>query len=193
MQLSKAGYYADAIIYPPTALALTVAVWWVPHSSYHYLGAVGMLTGVAGWTLVEYVMHRMVFHRVPYIAQMHDMHHDNPTAFVGSPIWASLAAFSLGALFPLWWLTGFETGGAVTAGLMLGYCWYLLVHDAVHRWRLDRDSPLYGAKLRHMGHHFGTPEGNFGVTVDVWDRLLGTSLDRVASFARSGRGSDARS
>ena len=59
MQLSKAGYYADATIYPPTALALTVAVWWVPHSSYHYLGAVGMLTGVAGWTLADHLFQKL--------------------------------------------------------------------------------------------------------------------------------------
>jgi sterol desaturase/sphingolipid hydroxylase (fatty acid hydroxylase superfamily) len=192
MRLSKAEYYADLIVYPPIVFALMVAVWCVPHSPYHFRAAIGILAGGAAWTLVEYVMHRLVLHHVPYVARAHDMHHDNPTAFVGTPTWTSLAAFTVGALIPLWWVAGFETAGAVTAGLMLGYCWYLVVHDAVHRWRLDQDSLLYRAKLRHMGHHFGGQEGNFGVTIGLWDRLLGTSLDRVAHFARSGRGSDVR-
>jgi sterol desaturase/sphingolipid hydroxylase (fatty acid hydroxylase superfamily) len=149
----------------------------------------GIVTGVVAWTLVEYVMHRFLFHAVPYFAQLHDMHHERPTAFVGTPIWGSLAAFGVGALVPLWWLAGFETAGTVTAGLMLGYVWYAVVHDAVHRWRLDRGSLLYGAKLRHMRHHF-SGQDSFGVTTGLWDRLLGTSMDPVTRIGRSERGSE---
>jgi sterol desaturase/sphingolipid hydroxylase (fatty acid hydroxylase superfamily) len=46
------------------------------------------------------------------------------------------------------------------------------------------------AKLRHMRHHVSGGERNFGVTVAVWDRLLGTFIE--ASTPRSWSGSQAR-
>src|SRR6266566_837888 len=34
----------------------------------------------------------------------------------------------VGALFPLWWGTGFDFASGITAGLMLGYIWYVGLH-----------------------------------------------------------------
>ena len=53
--------------------------------------------------------------------------------------------------------------------------WYLVVHDAVHRWRLDHESFLYRTRLR-QAHHYGKQEGNFGVTTAFWDRVFSTTV-----------------
>ena len=179
MYQSKWGYYADFVVYPIAVLALA---WAVLRSSHSQFLGVFLVSGAAGffaWTLVEYAMHRFVFHAVPAIARMHDRHHANPSAFVGTPSWLSLAAFILGAFLPLWATAGLEIAGGAAAGLMMGFTWYITVHDLIHRRPLNRGSLLYEAKLRHARHHAAREEGNYGVTTGFWDSVLGTAIDRA--------------
>ena len=177
MRLSKAGYYSDFVAYPAIILALTTVELRSPESTEQLKWLAACAVGIAGWTLVEYCIHRFVFHRVPVFARMHHMHHAAPSALIGAPLWSSLSAFGVSAFVPLWWQAGFNIASGVTIGLMLGYLWYVLVHTAIHRWRLDRGSLLYEAKLRHVRHHHAGQEGNFGVTTSLWDRLFGTKIE----------------
>jgi sterol desaturase/sphingolipid hydroxylase (fatty acid hydroxylase superfamily) len=176
MYQSKWGYYADFVVYPVAVLALTCAAFRGSHSSFMGVFFLCCLSGVAAWTLTEYVMHRFVFHAVPGIAQMHDRHHANPAAFVGTPSWLSLAAFVLGVFVPLLAAAGLEIASGAAAGLMLGFTWYVAVHHCVHRWPLSRGSLLYKSKLRHACHH-ARQDGNFGVTTGIWDKVLGTAVE----------------
>jgi sterol desaturase/sphingolipid hydroxylase (fatty acid hydroxylase superfamily) len=178
MYQSRWGYYADFVVYPIAVLLLTCLVLRSPHSRYLAVYFLCFLSGLTAWTLVEYLMHRFVFHAVPKIAQMHDRHHANPGAFVGTPSWLSLAAFVLGVFVPLWALAGLEVASGAAAGLMIGFTGYVAVHDAIHRSPLRRGSMLYRAKLRHARHHAGRQDGNFGVTTGLWDRVLGTVIVR---------------
>jgi sterol desaturase/sphingolipid hydroxylase (fatty acid hydroxylase superfamily) len=176
MRLSKAGYYADLFVYPPVVMVLTAVGSRGPHS--HFFGGLllSCLLGIAGWTFVEYLMHRFVLHSIRAAAEMHDLHHANPTAYIGIPTWLSLACFAVGGFIPLWFLGGLEIASGAVTGLMIGYVWYIVVHNAVHRWRLDHESFLYPAKLRHAVHHYGKQDGNFGVTTAFWDRVFGTTV-----------------
>lgn len=176
MQLSKVGYYADFVVYPAIILVLATVELWHPESMAQLKWLIACVAGIASWTLAEYFIHRFVFHCVPIFARMHDAHHSSPSALIGAPIWSSIGAFTFGAFIPLWWQSDFNMASGLTVGLMLGYLWYIIVHTAVHRYRLDRGSFLYRAKLRHAHHHYGTQEGNFGVTTDLWDRLFGTAI-----------------
>jgi sterol desaturase/sphingolipid hydroxylase (fatty acid hydroxylase superfamily) len=187
MYLSKWGYYADLVLYPILVLALILADFRSPHS--HFLGVFMLccVSGLAGWTFIEYATHRFVFHSIPAAAEMHELHHATPTAFVGTPSWLSLVAFALGGFIPLWAIGGWEIASGGVTGLMIGYVWYLVVHDAVHRWPVKRDAMLYNAKLRHAYHHHhaGQLEGNFGVTTGFWDRLLGTAIGPAEGLPRN--------
>jgi sterol desaturase/sphingolipid hydroxylase (fatty acid hydroxylase superfamily) len=93
---------------------------------------------------------------------------------VGTPTWLSLAAICAGALFPLWWEIGFDFASGTTAGLMLGYIWYVAVHHVLHHWRIHPGSYLYHWKRRHALHHYARHPCNFGVTTQIWDRVFGT-------------------
>lgn len=177
MRLSRAGYYADFFIYPPFVLALLVGVAaraglpaWVYFS-------VACLIGAASWTLLEYVIHRDILHRIRFFVDMHDMHHDSPTDLVGTPTWMSLSVACFGVLLPLWWGTGFAVGGGLTAGLIIGYLWFAAVHHAVHHWQPNPESYLYRAKRRHLIHHYSRHPCNFGVTIGFWDRVFGTARE----------------
>ena len=136
MQLSKPGYYADFVVYPLLILGL-LAVQLAEAKSWRPFGFVFLcLLGFAAWTLFEYLLHRYVLHRVPILHDMHEAHHANPSAFVGTPSWASFLMFFVGALLPLSFAIGFTYASPVTIGLMLGYLCYVVVHHVTHHWRL---------------------------------------------------------
>jgi sterol desaturase/sphingolipid hydroxylase (fatty acid hydroxylase superfamily) len=181
MRLSKAGYYADFVVYPPIVVGLAAAALRATTSLATLGFVIACLSGLAAWTLIEYIFHRFVLHRVPYIDKMHDMHHENPSSFVGTPTWLSLPAILLGAFLPVWWKSDFTIASGLTAGVMLGYLAYVGVHHALHHWTIDRSSLLYQLKLRHARHHHAGEEGNFGVTNGFWDRVFGTALERPRS------------
>ena len=177
MQLSKAGYYADFIAYPLIIVAVTGVEFRQPESRAQFEWLIACGVGLVAWTLVEYGIHRFVFHRLPVFEPSHDKHHDAPSALIGAPLWSSLIAFALGAFIPLWWQAGFDIASGATIGLSIGYLWYAFVHTTIHRWRVDATSFLYESKLRHARHHHSGQSGNFGVTTGLWDRLFGTVID----------------
>ena len=166
MRLSKAGYFADFAVYPSIVLGLVTltlrhapSVVWIEWS-------IACLAGIAAWTLLEYAIHRGVLHRIRFFAAMHELHHEDPEGFVGTPTWLSLAAICVLALFPLWWGTGFDFASGITAGLMLGYVWYVGMHHLLHHWRVRAGSYLYHWKRRHALHHYARRPCNFGVTTN---------------------------
>ena len=68
MRLSKAGYFADFAVYPPVVVALlTLALRHAP-SLVWVKWSIACLAGIAAWTLVEYVIHRGVLHRIRFFA-----------------------------------------------------------------------------------------------------------------------------
>src|SRR5260370_19749872 len=130
MRLSKAGYYADLFVCPPVALALTAVGTHSPHSHFFVSLLLSCLLGIAGWTFVEYATHRFVLHSIRAAAEMHDLHHTNPTAFIGIPTWLSLVCFAAGGFVPLWFIGGLEIASGSVAGLIGGYVWYIVFHHS---------------------------------------------------------------
>ena len=175
MKQSKIGYYADLFFYPIVGGGFLLydlghmgfashARWWVAFAG-----------GAMLWTLVEYLLHRFVYHKVAVVKELHGMHHSHPNDFVGAPIWMSIASFAC-LLALLTWLWDFEMASGITGGLMVGYVSYLLVHDAVHRWQLGERSWMRNYRLRHLRHHRHPLPGNFGVTTGFWDLVFGTEI-----------------
>ena len=177
MHLSRAGYYADFVVYPFLVLALFAVALsrTAPHAWVVWFGA--CLLGIAIWTLSEYVFHRFLLHDTPFFARMHDEHHADPTGYVGTPTWLSFAIIIGGILLPLWWGTNFDFASGLTTGFSGGYLWYVGIHHAVHHWRIKEGTHLFHAKRRHALHHFARQSCNFGVTSGFWDRVFGTVFE----------------
>jgi sterol desaturase/sphingolipid hydroxylase (fatty acid hydroxylase superfamily) len=175
MLLSKVSYYADFVIYPLLLLPLGAVVVWRSTLSQQIVWVLACLIGIVGWTLLEYVMHRLILHYIPPFRGMHDMHHAAPTAMVGTPTWLSATLIGGGVLLPLWWQAGLHISSGLTFGLILGYLWYVLVHHAIHRWRAHEGSYLYRVKRRHGQHHHQQRSCNFGVTTACWDHFFGSA------------------
>ena len=91
MRLSRLGYYADFVVYPFLVLALSAVALsrTAPHAWIEWVGA--CVCGFAIWTLAEYIFHRFILHDFPFFGRLHDVHHADPTGYVGTPTWFSAA------------------------------------------------------------------------------------------------------
>lgn len=178
----------------------TVPLFWVPVAllfALHGLRSwpadwawqwfpLGIVLGfVLVWTLVEYIMHRLVFHSKPrfrfqeeMMFLIHGIHHvqpHTPTRLV-VPITVS---GPVGALF-LWAIKGlFAAIGAVhlgypfMTGFIFGYVTYDVLHYTLHHVPVQHPW-LKRLKRHHMEHHFKDSTTRFGVTSEAWDHVFGT-------------------
>jgi 4-hydroxysphinganine ceramide fatty acyl 2-hydroxylase len=183
---------------------LTKTAWWVvptlwlPCVSYGlYIASPGFTSplgeagcfafGVFAWTLIEYIMHRFLFHLDEYLPDnrvgitlhftLHGIHHylpmDKyrlvmpPTLFVALalPFWK----LAHGIFFWDWYM-----GTAAYSGGVFGYICYDMTHYFLHHQNL----PLWWKQLKkyHLEHHFLDYENGFGVTSPFWDKVFGTEL-----------------
>ncbi len=173
--MTRAGFLADFYVYPCViALLGALAISRAPHA-WRAL-SVALLAGLCGWTLLEYFVHRWVFHHAPWIRQQHAAHHDDPRAFVGTPTWLSVATLSVIVMLPSVIAAGLAIGSSLTAGFVLGYLWYCAVHYAAHHRHAQRRGYLSRVKRRHAIHHQVDVRSNFGGDdLPCGDHVFGTS------------------
>ncbi len=176
MKMSKLGYFAEFLLFPPLVLVTTLLAFRSSIPPQPVIWAIVYGGGLVGWTIIEYFLHRVLFHHAPILSQIHESHHHSPQDLIGTPAWASVLVGLIAVAGPCWVVLGFDLGTAATAGLVNGYLWYVFVHYATHHWRPHPDSYLYRARLRHARHHYKSQSGNFGVTTAVWDHVFGTAL-----------------
>jgi sterol desaturase/sphingolipid hydroxylase (fatty acid hydroxylase superfamily) len=142
--------------------ALVVAVVSLVASNLRFYVAIAFfLCGALAWTLAEYVTHRFVLHAIATIE--HGIHHARPRDPVERIFWQIWLAFAVVYL---------TTAGAVLAGVLVAYTWYLSIHYCAHRYPAILPSSL----LKHHLDHHRFANRNYGVTTKVWDRLFGTIL-----------------
>jgi len=182
--LSKTPWWVVPTVWlPPVAYGTFLASQHLnPLSTISY-----WFTGLCIWTLVEYVLHRCLFHVDHYLPDnrvaltlhflLHGIHHylpmDRlrlvmpPTLFVvlATPFWKL-------AHTVFYWDWYIAT--AVFCGGIFGYICYDLTHYFLHH----KNLPAYWRELKkyHLQHHFMDYENGFGVTSRFWDRVFGTEL-----------------
>jgi sterol desaturase/sphingolipid hydroxylase (fatty acid hydroxylase superfamily) len=182
MQLGRFGYYADffggfAGSFVLFALAMSRGTWLLRAE---WLAS--LMVGIVLWTLLEYGVHRWLYHGMEFFVRLHDAHHQTPNAYIGAPPFVGIASIFLAIYMP-GLLLGSTVASGLTEGVLLGYMAYQLVHHATHFWQPTRGSYLYGARLRHSGHHHHRELGNFGITTALWDQFFDTAIDVRRSSA----------
>ena len=158
-------------------LALAVRATALP------LVALLFVAGILIWSLVEYSMHRWVFHYEPRSTwgkrlhfMLHGVHHDYPndaSRLVMPPsVSIPLALLFYGTFF----LAFGRFTLAIYAGFLAGYLFYDSLHYATHHFAMKRGLLLW-LKRYHMRHHYQDEESGFGVTSPLWDYAFGTKAD----------------
>ena len=134
-------------------------------------------TGVATWTLTEYLLHRFLGHvhkGKNFFKAEHLQHHIKANYFAPAYKKAALAVIifvTLVAIISLF--TSMQIAVAFVLGFLTMYALYEVTHARFHG-----KEPI--AKLfiilrkHHFYHHFHNPKMNLGVTTRFWDRVFGT-------------------
>lgn len=165
----------------------TVAALYFAIPGVGVLGAAGLfVVGVIAWTLLEYTLHRWLFHRRPtswhvdkvQMYMMHGYHHDypnDPWRLVAPPIMAWPVALIVTGVYVL--LFGTPAGLALMAGTMMGYLAYDWTHYYEHH---AKPTTRLGKWLRrlHYLHHYDDPEWNHGISGPLWDFAFFTYRDK---------------
>ena len=137
--------------------------------------------GVLTWTLLEYVIHRYVFHYQPKTRWgrmlhfiMHGVHHDYPndaTRLVMPPI----ISLPLAVIFYImFWLTLGRFAPAALAGFGFGYVCYDTIHYATHHFQMKRGIWRW-LKQYHLRHHYQDDHAGYGVSSPLWDYIFKTT------------------
>ncbi|MGC9077967.1 MAG: sterol desaturase family protein [Candidatus Kapaibacteriota bacterium] len=179
---SKVKWYIPLVIYVPVIL---VVLYFAVYKFSLSAGTIFsfFLLGLFSWTLVEYLLHRFIFHyrpkttfgeRINFI--FHGIHHSYPRdplrlvmpPSVSIPL-AFLFYFTFKALFPNQYNLPFF------AGFVLGYLIYDLTHYAIHHFPI-KNKLFLKIKSHHMKHHYSDDDSRFGVSSPLWDYIFGTIL-----------------
>lgn len=175
------------------AVAIGLTVWLAT-------GPGGPLAAVLAvlvlYPLVEYLIHRWLLHstllyKSPLTAKVwkriHYDHHQNPhdLSVLFGALYTTLPTIFLITL-PLGWLIAGPSGAtaALAAGLLV-FSGYEFCHCVQHLPFTPRNRWLRTIKRRHLAHHFHNEHGNYGITSNIWDRLLRTIYDPPGSVPRS--------
>ncbi len=176
LEHSRAAYLADfALLYASiAALAAFLAVRGAPERRGEI--AAFAVVGLAGWTLIEYVLHRFVLHSLQPFRRWHALHHLRQTDLIYAPSILSVSAVT-GLAFLLGWVLGdLSRACALTLGLLIGYVGYSVTHHAVHHWS-GGNTWLRRRKRWHSLHHRPSqPPGRYGVTTAVWDHVFRSAV-----------------
>jgi len=144
--------------------------------------------GAPVWTLVEYLLHRFLFHLEPndspYLITfhffLHGQHHKVPfdnNRLVFPPVAAAVLAVL--AYFPFTRSIPGGYGLAMFAGGVLGYVFYDLIHYYLHHGSPERDSYLHSLKHYHVLHHFDDHSTGYGISTKFWDYPFSTVNKKV--------------
>ncbi|KAG8437309.1 hypothetical protein GDO86_008133 [Hymenochirus boettgeri] len=144
------------------------------------------ITKVMFWTLMEYGIHRFVFHMNPpasnyYLITLHFMlhgqHHKAPfdsSRLVFPPVPASIVIIPL--YIVLQKILPVPVGLSIFVGGLFGYVVYDMTHYYLHYGCPRKGSYLAWLKSYHVRHHFEHQKSGFGITSTLWDRPFKTLI-----------------
>ncbi len=136
--------------------------------------------GLLAFTLVEYVMHRFLFHigtstkkREKFQYTLHGVHHEYPKdkeRLAMPPVMSITISTGLLFLFKLF------MGPKVFAflpGFLVGYAGYLVMHYVQHMFKAPKGF-FNSWWANHAVHHYKDQTKAYGVTSPFWDHVFGT-------------------
>ncbi|WP_026776905.1 sterol desaturase family protein [Polaribacter sp. Hel_I_88] len=140
------------------------------------------LLGVLSWSLFEYFVHRVGYHKRTknkklqwYLDAMHLHHHNNLKDYgvlnAGFLLMYPLTVLVLTFVYLL------TNNVALTVGFGLGmtfyYLFYEYVHYQIHK-KYHKKGYLNLLQKYHLYHHYNNWNKNFGNTTTIWDKIFKT-------------------
>ncbi|KAF9156436.1 fatty acid alpha-hydroxylase [Mortierella sp. AD011] len=135
-----------------------VPIFWLPVVVYNLTQSLNLglgvdnvithfLAGVVLWSLLEYMLHRFLFHLDAY-----------PVDRLVRSVIAEPQVY------------------AVLAGAYFGYILYDMTHYYLHHANVFKIH-FKEMKTYHLAHHYKNFQGGYGITSKIWDRVFNTELE----------------
>ncbi|KAF6166182.1 hypothetical protein GIB67_023892 [Kingdonia uniflora] len=140
-----------------------------------------LVGGIFVWTLLEYCLHRFLFHiktktywtnTAHYL--LHGCHHKHPMdglRLVFPPAAAAILCFPFWNMVKL--ISTPTTTPALFGGGLLGYVMYDVTHYYLHHGQPTKEVTRE-LKRYHLNHHFRIQDKGYGITSKLWDKVFGT-------------------
>ncbi|KAK5451842.1 fatty acid alpha-hydroxylase [Exophiala xenobiotica] len=182
--LSKTAWYVVPSLWlPPVMYGSYLGMSNLPASQ----GPAYWFLGLFLWTLVEYILHRFLFHLDYYLPDhpvaltlhflLHGIHHylpmDKYRLVMPPTLFLILATPFYKLAHTVFWYNWYAAITVFSGGIF-GYICY----DCTHYWLHHHQLPSYVRELKkyHLAHHYQNFELGFGVTSKFWDYVWGTEL-----------------
>jgi cyclopropane-fatty-acyl-phospholipid synthase len=174
LEHGRFAYRADFVVSALSVAALLciVAIAGPPDRRWELAGFV--LGGFAGWSLIEYAMHRFVLHGLRPFRTWHEEHHRRPAALIGTPTIVVSLLFAGLVFVPAVLVGDVWFACATTAGILAGYFAFTVTHHAMHHGP-PANAWLARRKRWHALHHRGADSTRYGVTSAFWDHVFSTA------------------
>ncbi len=170
-------------LYIPLGLLISAASLLVhPRSVNETLILFGV--GVFAWTLIEYILHRFVFHWITdkepwrmlssgfHMSHHHAVENHEPDIVITRPAGSLPFALLFYLLFSLLTLS-FSAAALIMTGVFVGYLFYESAHYSAHHF-YPKGTLGKSLKHYHLQHHLKNPTRQFGVTSPLWDFIFRT-------------------
>jgi 4-hydroxysphinganine ceramide fatty acyl 2-hydroxylase len=166
---------------------------WLPLAGLKYVTPLALAQtgasfalGCVVWTLLEYALHRFLFHLDYYLPDrpvflmlhflLHGIHHYLPMdrlRLVMPPVLFATLQFPFTSLVQSTFPTAMANAGI--SGAFAFYILYDCMHYALHHTKL----PQYMREMKkyHLAHHYKNFDLAFGVTSKLWDYVFNTVLE----------------
>ena len=172
---SQSAYRADFALYGVASLSLAACLLLEAPADRALWLAACVAAGLAGWTAIEYLLHRFVLHGLQPFSGWHAEHHSRPTALICAPTLLSASLITVLVFLPALALGGVWPACALTFGVLTGYLAYAITHHATHHWRSDAAWLLRRKRWHALHHGSGRRPGHYGVTSGFWDHVFGSA------------------
>lgn len=186
--LSRTPVWVVPLVYVPAVIYLVYRALAIEGLSV-WLAAGLVAVGVVAWTLVEYWLHRTLFHWEPKTSWgprmhffLHGVHHEQPNDPYRLVMPLPVSAILFFGFLALWLALFGSAAWAFHAGFVAGYVFYDVTHYCIHHLKPQH---RYFKQLRrhHLSHHFNSTytDQRFGVSTWLWDTVFQTRQVRKDS------------
>ncbi|CAL2091238.1 sterol desaturase family protein [Tenacibaculum sp. 190524A02b] len=161
---------------------LAFLIYVLMSSPFHYLQIIAFGLGIIYWSLFEYFVYRIVYHKRTnnkelqwYLDAFHLHHHKNLRDYrVLNAGFLLVYPLALSLLLIVYWFTNsIVLMASFGFGAILYYLFYEYVHYEIHH-KIHKTKYLKNIQKYHLYHHYYKWNKNFGNTTTLWDKVFGT-------------------
>ena len=163
----------------PSVAALGMLWLWMRAPTASWSSGPGLMAaGLCAWTLLEYLLHRLMLHRVEPFRSWHLQHHLHPDVPMRTPVVFSATLLLPVVTLPILLHAVMGPAAAFSFGLLVGHLLQEIVHHRLHMAAHPVNPWLLERWRVHSFHHNRNEHVGYGTLTGFWDGVLGTGIAR---------------